>query len=171
MNDGGRIVNIASVLGCGVLKAVSAYAVSKAAVVQLTKAMALELARSGIRVNALAPGYFATDINREFLESEAGAQLMTRTEFIRTRTVDGESSLQTIAPTRLRARLRAQARHLKLLAEFQDARILGDPIGAARMGIATVSRLGKCGAMAASAAPSLSGSASATGTRTAPLQM
>lgn len=75
---GGTIVNIASVLGFGVLKAVSAYAVSKAAVVQLTKTMALELARSGVRVNALAPGYFATDINRDFLESEAGAQLIAR---------------------------------------------------------------------------------------------
>lgn len=76
--DGGSIVNIASILGCGVLKTLSAYAVSKAAVVQLTKAMALELARSGIRVNAIAPGYFATDMNRDFLESDAGAQLIAR---------------------------------------------------------------------------------------------
>ena len=64
----------------------------------------------------------------------AGAQLMTRTEFIRTRELDGESTPQTVAPTRLRARLGAEAGDLKLLGEFQDARNLGDPLGGARMG-------------------------------------
>lgn len=76
--SGGSIINIASVLGCGVLKTLSAYAVSKAAVVQLSKAMALELARSGIRVNAIAPGYFATDMNSDFLASDAGAKLIAK---------------------------------------------------------------------------------------------
>jgi NAD(P)-dependent dehydrogenase (short-subunit alcohol dehydrogenase family) len=74
----GSIVNIASVLGLGVLKSVAAYATSKAAVIQLTKVMALELARHGIRVNALAPGYVITDLNRDFLESDRGRQLVAR---------------------------------------------------------------------------------------------
>lgn len=75
-HGGGAIVNVASVLGLGVLKTLSAYAVSKAAVIQLTKAMALELARDRIRVNALAPGYFSTEMNAEFLASDAGAKLI-----------------------------------------------------------------------------------------------
>lgn len=54
------------------------YAVSKAGVVQLTKAMALELAGSGVRVNALSPGYIKTGLNRDFLESEAGQKLLKR---------------------------------------------------------------------------------------------
>ena len=72
----GAIVNIASVLSFGVAKGVVAYAVSKAAVVQLTKALALELAFKGVRVNAIAPGYVVTEINREWLAGE-GAK-MTR---------------------------------------------------------------------------------------------
>lgn len=73
---GGSIVNIASVLGLAVLRSVSAYAVSKAAVIQLTRAMALEVTRDNIRVNALAPGYFATDLNRGFLSSDAGQRII-----------------------------------------------------------------------------------------------
>ncbi len=73
---GGSIVNIASVLGLAVLRSVSAYAVSKAAVIQLTRAMALEVTRDNIRVNALAPGYFATDLNRGFLSSDAGKRII-----------------------------------------------------------------------------------------------
>jgi NAD(P)-dependent dehydrogenase (short-subunit alcohol dehydrogenase family) len=75
---GGSIVNIASILGLRVRAKVIAYAATKAAVVQLTKALALEWADHGIRVNALAPGYFETDINREFLQSEFGRSIVAR---------------------------------------------------------------------------------------------
>jgi NAD(P)-dependent dehydrogenase (short-subunit alcohol dehydrogenase family) len=74
---GGSIINIASILGFGVSKTLSAYAASKAAVVSLTKSMALELARDRIRVNALAPGYFSTEINDAFLASETGKRLLS----------------------------------------------------------------------------------------------
>jgi len=75
---GGSVVNIASITGERPIGGAAAYAVSKAAVIHMTKVMALELARHGIRVNALAPGYFATDMNRDFLESEAGKTLLKR---------------------------------------------------------------------------------------------
>ena len=71
----GAIVNIASVLGFGVAKGTVAYATAKAGVVQMTKALGLELAFKGIRVNAIAPGWFVTDLNRDYLRSEAGAKL------------------------------------------------------------------------------------------------
>jgi NAD(P)-dependent dehydrogenase (short-subunit alcohol dehydrogenase family) len=71
----GSIVNIASVLGLGVAKGTAAYAVAKAAVIQTTKALALELAFKGVRVNAIAPGWFVTEINDEYLNSEAGAAI------------------------------------------------------------------------------------------------
>lgn len=75
---GGAIVNIASILGFGVAPGVLAYAVSKAGVVQMTKAMALEWAKFSIRVNALAPGYIVTDINRDYLAGDAGGALLKR---------------------------------------------------------------------------------------------
>ena len=75
---GGSIVNVASILGERVAGGVAPYAISKAAVIQATKAMALELARHQIRVNALLPGYIVTDLNREFLASDPGQKLRAR---------------------------------------------------------------------------------------------
>jgi NAD(P)-dependent dehydrogenase (short-subunit alcohol dehydrogenase family) len=75
---GGVIVNIASILGFRVTGAVPVYAASKAAVVQMTAALGLEWARFGIRVNALAPGYIATEINSEFFETDAGRNMIRR---------------------------------------------------------------------------------------------
>lgn len=63
----GAIVNIASVLGFGVSKGTIAYSTAKAGVIQMTKALGLELAFKGVRVNAIAPGWFITDINRDYL--------------------------------------------------------------------------------------------------------
>jgi NAD(P)-dependent dehydrogenase (short-subunit alcohol dehydrogenase family) len=74
----GSIVNVASIFGERVAGGVAPYAISKAAVVQATKAMALELARHEIRVNALLPGYVATDLNRDFLTSDLGEKLRNR---------------------------------------------------------------------------------------------
>jgi NAD(P)-dependent dehydrogenase (short-subunit alcohol dehydrogenase family) len=71
----GSIVNIASVLGLGVSKGAVAYATAKAGVIQLTKALALELAFKGVRVNAIAPGWIVTELNRDYLAGEAGAKL------------------------------------------------------------------------------------------------
>jgi NAD(P)-dependent dehydrogenase (short-subunit alcohol dehydrogenase family) len=78
LGHGGSIVNIASILGLGGLAKVPAYAASKGGLINLTRAMAVEWARHGIRVNALAPGYVETDLNRDFLEGEAGQALKKR---------------------------------------------------------------------------------------------
>jgi NAD(P)-dependent dehydrogenase (short-subunit alcohol dehydrogenase family) len=80
---GGSIINIASLLGFGVIKGLSTYSATKAAVISLTKSMALELARDRIRVNALAPGYFATEFNDAYLASEAGKRMMARVPMAR----------------------------------------------------------------------------------------
>jgi len=71
----GAIINIASILGFGVSKGVAAYATAKAAVVQITKALAVELAFKGVRVNAIAPGWFVTEINDQYLAGDAGNAL------------------------------------------------------------------------------------------------
>ena len=81
--QGGSIVNVASILGLRVGFGQSTYATSKAALVQLTKAMALELGAKGIRVNALCPGYFLTDMNAGYLDSEAGRAMLDSTPFRR----------------------------------------------------------------------------------------
>jgi NAD(P)-dependent dehydrogenase (short-subunit alcohol dehydrogenase family) len=81
MKEGGRggsIVNIASIAGLRVAGDLSAYAASKAGLIQLTKALALEWARFGIRVNALCPGYIETDINRDFFATAAGEAMVKR---------------------------------------------------------------------------------------------
>lgn len=79
LGHGGAIVNVASVLGLRVRTQVSAYAASKAALIQLTRSMAVEWARHSIRVNALAPGYIVTDLNRGFLNSPQGEEIRQRT--------------------------------------------------------------------------------------------
>jgi NAD(P)-dependent dehydrogenase (short-subunit alcohol dehydrogenase family) len=74
----GSIVNVASITGERVAGGVVPYCTSKAGVIHMTRAMALELARHGVRVNALAPGYVQTELNRDFLASEAGERLKSR---------------------------------------------------------------------------------------------
>ena len=76
--SGGSIINIASILGLRIMSHVGAYAASKAGLVQLTRSMALEWARYKIRVNALCPGYVLTDINRDFMATEAGQAIIKR---------------------------------------------------------------------------------------------
>ena len=73
---GGRIINIASMAGLKVLPQIGVYAMSKAAVVQMTKAMALEWGRFGINVNAVCPGYIDTEINHHHWQTEQGAKLV-----------------------------------------------------------------------------------------------
>ena len=88
--QGGNIVNVASVLGLSVMKLLSPYTISKAGIIQATKAMALELAANGIRVNALAPGYIDTEMNHEFWTTPSGEKLI---KGIPQRRVGAESDL------------------------------------------------------------------------------
>ncbi len=74
----GRIINIASVLGLRTIGRVPAYCTAKAGLIHLTQVLAMELARYGILVNALAPGYVETDFNREFFQTQAGKNLIGR---------------------------------------------------------------------------------------------
>jgi 3-oxoacyl-[acyl-carrier protein] reductase len=86
----GNIINVASVLGFGVMKSLSPYTISKAGLVQATKAMALEFAANQIRVNAIAPGYIDTEINHHFWSTPGGEKLTKR---IPQRRVGQESDL------------------------------------------------------------------------------
>ena len=88
--QGGNIVNVASVLGLGVMKFLAPYTISKAGIVQATKAMALELSANHIRVNALAPGYIDTEMNHAFWATPAGEKLTKR---IPQRRIGAESDL------------------------------------------------------------------------------
>lgn len=72
----GRIVNIASVAGLRVLPQIGLYCISKAAVIQMTKAQALEWGRYGINVNAICPGYIRTEINEAYWDTDGGHKLM-----------------------------------------------------------------------------------------------
>ncbi len=78
LGHGGSIINTASVLGLAGAAQIPAYCASKGGLVNLTRALAVEWARHGIRVNALAPGYIETEINRDFLASPAGDSLRKR---------------------------------------------------------------------------------------------
>ena len=73
---GGRIINIASVVGLRALPQISTYAMSKSAVIQMTKALALEWGRFGINVNAICPGYIRTEMNDKLWDTEAGQKLV-----------------------------------------------------------------------------------------------
>jgi NAD(P)-dependent dehydrogenase (short-subunit alcohol dehydrogenase family) len=69
---GGSLINVASVLGMGSAVGYSSYSASKGALIQLTRTLALEFMKHGIRVNALAPGWFVSEMNQEFFASDAG---------------------------------------------------------------------------------------------------
>jgi NAD(P)-dependent dehydrogenase (short-subunit alcohol dehydrogenase family) len=73
---GGRIVNVASMAGLKVLGQIGVYSMSKAAVIHMTKSMALEWGRYGINVNALCPGYIDTEINHHHWQTDAGQKLV-----------------------------------------------------------------------------------------------
>jgi NAD(P)-dependent dehydrogenase (short-subunit alcohol dehydrogenase family) len=76
---GGRIVNVASMAGMKVLGQIGVYCMSKAAVIHMTRSMALEWGKFGINVNALCPGYIDTELNHHHWQTEAGQKLMNMT--------------------------------------------------------------------------------------------
>ena len=88
INKRGKIINIASTLGYRPLSYVGAYSATKAALIQITKSQSIELAKYNICVNALAPGYILTDINRDQLEGETGDLLKRKIPLRRFATVD-----------------------------------------------------------------------------------
>jgi NAD(P)-dependent dehydrogenase (short-subunit alcohol dehydrogenase family) len=79
----GNIINIASILGLRVANQLPAYTASKAACVQFTKSIALDYARNQIRCNAICPGFFETDINKDFMATEAGQKQIKRIPYKR----------------------------------------------------------------------------------------
>lgn len=74
----GKIINVSSILGKIAARNMAGYCSSKAAVIQLTKVMALELMRDNVQVNVLCPGYFLTDFNKKFFESEVGQKMVKK---------------------------------------------------------------------------------------------
>lgn len=88
LGHGGSIINIASMLGLMTQPQVPSYCASKAAVIHLTRAMAVELAPHKIRVNAIAPGYFESDMTRDYLASDAGRAMAARIPLGRTGAAD-----------------------------------------------------------------------------------
>ena len=88
INKRGKIINIASTLGYRPLSYVGAYSATKAALIQITKSQSIELAKYNICVNALAPGYILTDINRDQLKGETGDLLKRKIPLKRFATVD-----------------------------------------------------------------------------------
>lgn len=86
-NKNGKIINIASTLGYRPLSFVGAYSATKAALIQITRSQSIELAKYNICVNALAPGYILTDINRKQLEGDAGVLLKKKIPLKRFATV------------------------------------------------------------------------------------
>ncbi len=84
---GGSLINIASILGIGAAPGYAAYSASKAAVIQFTRVLALELGRQGIRVNAIAPGWFVTEMNSAYFATEVGKAAAARTPAGRTGTL------------------------------------------------------------------------------------
>ncbi len=88
INKRGKIINIASTLGYRPLSYVGAYSATKAALIQITKSQSIELAKYNICVNALAPGYILTDINKDQLEGETGDLLKRKIPLKRFATVD-----------------------------------------------------------------------------------
>lgn len=90
--EGGSIVNTASALGIRAAQGQLSYAVSKAGVIQMTQCLALEWARYKIRVNALCPGYFVTEMNEDYLTSSRGQQYLSKTPAGRSGEMDEISS-------------------------------------------------------------------------------
>ena len=94
----GSIINMASVMGMGGKAQNASYCTSKGAVIQLTRALAMDLCRYGIRVNAIAPGWFVTEMNENFLTSDAGIAYMNKTPARRSGQIE-----ELIGPTLLLA--------------------------------------------------------------------
>lgn len=84
LGHGGSIINTGSILGLMATQQVPSYCASKAAVLHLTRAMAVELAPHGIRVNAIAPGYFESEMTHDYLASDAGRAMVKRIPLRRT---------------------------------------------------------------------------------------